>query len=140
MKRNRINIRVADETWRRLQTEAHTHGSTMTAIIETALDQYFHPDQINARETLLLSRMDRFDARQGRIEADVRLCTETVGQYVLYWLTLMEPIPESERDAAHALGRRRYEHFIEQVAMRLNGRGGVRTQQGLDGTGPEHDE
>jgi len=31
----------------------------------------------------------------------------------------MEPVSEGERDAAHALGKRRYEHFIHQVAKKL---------------------
>lgn len=120
MKRHRINIRLADEMWFRLQTEASSHEVTMTAIIETALAQYFEPEKVEARENALLSRMDRFDARQGQIEADVRLCTETLGQYVLYWLTRTEPIPEGERDAAHALGKRRYDYFTRQVAVKLN--------------------
>lgn len=93
----------------------------MTSIIETALGLYFNPDQTDQRETLLLSRMDRYDARQARLETDLRLCTETLGQYVLYWLTHIEPIPQLERDAAQALGRRRYDHFIEQVAKRMSG-------------------
>ena len=133
MKRNRINIRVSDSIWQRLQAEAGAHGSTMTAIIETALDQYFHPEEVHRRETLLLSRMDRFDTRQARMEADLRLSTETLGQYVLYWLTRMEPIPEGERDAAHALGQRRYEHFIAQVAKKLgNGRRVAARLDGID--------
>lgn len=119
MKRQRINIRLIDEMWFRLQTEANAHEVTMTAIIETALAQYFEPEKVEARENALLSRMDRFDARQGQLEADVRLCTETLGQYVLYWLTRTEPIPEGERDAAHALGRRRYDYFVGQVATRM---------------------
>ncbi len=119
MKPNRINIRVTDEIWERLQLEASVHGSTMTAIIEAALAQYFHPEETHPREPRLLSRLDQFDIRQGRMEADLRLCTETLGHYVLYWLTRLEPIPEGERDAAQALGRRRYEHFAAQVAHRL---------------------
>lgn len=119
MKRHRINIRLTDEMWVRLQTEASSHEATMTAIIETALAQYFEPKKVEARENALLSRMDRFDDRQGQIEADVRLCAETIGQYVLYWLTRTEPIPEGERDAAHALGRRRYDYFLDQVGQKL---------------------
>lgn len=119
MKRNRINIRLTDAIWEKLQVQASAHGTTMTAIIETALEQYFHPEAVEGRDTLLLSRMDRFDTRLGRMEAGLRLGNETLGQYVLYWLTRMEPIPDGERDAAHALGKRRYEHFIAQVARRV---------------------
>lgn len=124
MKRTRINIRVSDELGERLTVEAAAHGSTMTAIIETAIQQYFDPDQIQHRDAQLLSRIDRFDARQDRIETDLRLCTETLAQYVLYWLTQMQPIPEAEREAAHVLGRRRYDHFVEQVAKRVAKVGG----------------
>lgn len=119
MKRNRLNIRVSDELWERLTVEAVAHGSTMTAIIETAIEQYFDPDQVQHRDAELLSRIDRFDTRQDRIETDLRLCTETLAQYVLYWLTRMEPLPESEREAAYALGKHRYDHFVQQVAMRV---------------------
>lgn len=120
MKRNRINIRVSDELWEQLTVEATAHGSTMTAIIETAIEQYFHPDEVVERgDAQLLSRMDRFDTRLARMEADIRLCAETLGQYVLYWLTRMEPVPEAEREAMHALGRRRYDRFVEQVAQRM---------------------
>ena len=41
------------------------------------------------------------------------------GQFVLYWLTRTDPIPESQRDAAQILGQRRFEFFIDQVARRV---------------------
>ena len=119
MKRNRINIRVSDELWERLTVEAAVHGSTMTAIIETAMEQYFDPGLVQHRDAQLLSRIDQFDIRQDRIETDLRLCAETLAHYVLYWLTQMQPIPEAEREAAHALGKRRYDHFVQQVAKRM---------------------
>ena len=120
MKRNRINVRLSDPLWEQLSVAASAHGATMTSIVESALAQYFHPEQFEHRESQLLSRMDQFDARQDRIETDIRLCSVTLGQYVLHWLTQLEPHPEAERDAAHALGKRRYDRFIEQVARRLS--------------------
>ncbi|MCR9193506.1 MAG: hypothetical protein NXH88_02170 [Hyphomonas sp.] len=120
MKRNRINIRVGDGLWDQLAAAASAHGSSKTAIIEMALHHYFDPDEFVERvDGQLLSRMDRFDTRQARMEAEIRLCAETLGQYVLYWLTRMEPVPEAEREAMHALGRRRYDLFVEQVAQRM---------------------
>jgi len=53
---------------------------------------------------------------------DVALTMETLAHYVFYWLTRTDPIPEGERDAAHALGQRRFDFFIEQVAAKI-GRG-----------------
>ncbi|MEQ9434253.1 MAG: hypothetical protein RJQ02_00380 [Hyphomonas sp.] len=42
-------------------------------------------------------------------------CTYLQSHFVYYWLTRTEPIPEGERDIAHALGNRRLEYFNEQV-------------------------
>lgn len=41
-----------------------------------------------------------------------------LGQFVLYLLTRSEPLPEEEREAALALGQRRFDHFIGQVAQK----------------------
>lgn len=46
---------------------------------------------------------------------------ESLGQFVLYWLTRPEPLSEGERDRAHQLGQKRFDDFIEQVASKLAG-------------------
>lgn len=63
--------------------------------------------------------MTAFDLRQGAIERDLALCLESLGQFVLYWLTRTDPIPEGEREMAHALGQRRFEYFMAQVARKV---------------------
>lgn len=128
MKRNRINLRVSDRTWERLKLEAHRHETTMTAIIETALVHYFHPDRVDQHQNALLSRLDQLSLGQDRMETDVRVCLETLGQFIFYWLTQTEPIPDPERDAAHSLGRRRYDFFIDQVAKKITERTSLTTQ------------
>lgn len=117
----RLNIRVTEEMSRQLERAAQTHGVTMTAIIESALGRYFDGPGHEPPEALLLRRMDRMDRRQAALERDVAVTLETLQHYVLYWLTLTEPVPEGERDGAQALGRRRYDHFAAQVARRLRG-------------------
>ena len=80
---------------------------------------YHDPTKTGGREKALMQRLDQFDLRQNAIERDVALSLETLGQFVLYWLTRSDPLPEGERDAAHALGQRRFEYFIEQVARKI---------------------
>ena len=72
-------------------------------------------------EERILKRMDKFDLRQGEIERDVEIALEAIGQFVFYWLTRTDPLPESEREAAHALGLRRFDFFIEQVGQKVCG-------------------
>ncbi|WP_291079140.1 hypothetical protein [Hyphomonas sp.] len=104
---------------------------TKTAILEAALEQYLFPDKDKDLESRLLSRLDAFDLRQGAIERDVALTMETLAHFVFYWLCRTDPLPEGERDAAQALGQRRFDYFIEQVASKLANEGSVTTRIGL---------
>lgn len=119
MTKPRINIHVPTDLYALLCEETRRPGVTKTAIMETALRAYFCPDSKLGLEERLLDRLDNFDIRQGAIERDIAVCFETLCQYVLFWLTRMEPIPDGERDAAQALGMKRYDQFLMQVAKKL---------------------
>ena len=113
----RVNIRLSHEMHRQLEEMVLAPGVTKSAIMEDALRAYLDPQRNAARDDLLLQRLDRIETRQNAMERDLALCLETLGQFVLYWLT--DPIPEAKRDAAQLLGQRRFEFFIDQVARRL---------------------
>lgn len=128
MATNRIHARITDKTWAQLKRVAEAPGVTRSAIIEEALRCYFDPERKAGREQAILRRLDALDLHQGAIERDVALCLETLGQYVLYWLIRIEPLPDGERDVAHNLGRKRFDYFIEQVAQKLEGNGALRNR------------
>lgn len=115
----RLNIRVTETVAKQLEREARLHGVTMTAIIEAALSRYFDDAGTEPPEALFLRRLEKLDLRQAVIERDVAISLKTLEHYIFYWLTRAEPIPESERDAAHALGRRRMDHFVSQVIRQI---------------------
>lgn len=119
MTKPRINIHIPTDLYAHLCEETRRPGVTKTAIMEAALRNYFCPAERDGIEDQLLSRLDQFDIRQGEIERDTRMCLETLCQFVLYWLTRIEPLPSGERDAAQALGRRRFDQFLEQVAAKM---------------------
>lgn len=119
MGKPRLNLRLRADLHRKLEQATRHPGVTKNAIIEQALQEYFEPAMRHGLEERLLARLDDFEVRQGEIERDVALSLETLGQFVLYWLTRTDPIPEGERDIAHALGQRRFEYFIGQVARKL---------------------
>lgn len=121
VKPRRLNIRVTDKMTKQLEREARLHSVTMTAIIETALERYFEDAKAEPLETLLLRRLDRIDGRQALVERDLAVNLETLQHYILYWLTITQPIAEGDRDAAHALGLRRYDYFAAQVARKISG-------------------
>ncbi|WP_300381080.1 ribbon-helix-helix domain-containing protein [Henriciella sp.] len=125
MPKPRINLRLALDVYARLDEATQRPGSTKSAIIEQALREYFNPETRIGLEERFLARLDAFDLRQGEIERDVGFTLEALGQFVFYWLTRTDPIPEGERAAAHALGQRRFDYFVEQVAGKLGNDRGV---------------
>lgn len=125
MSKPRVNLRLSYKLHAELEQRARAPGVTKTEIVEEALSRFFDPESNLVLEERLLRRMDAFDKRQGEIERDTALCLETMAHFVFYWLTRTDPIPEGERDAAHALGQRRFDHFIQQVAKKLGNARGV---------------
>lgn len=125
MGKPRVNLRLSHRLHAELERRTATSNVTKTEIVEEALSRFFDPEANLVLEERLLRRMDAFDARQSEIERDTALCLETLAHFVFYWLTRTDPIPEGERDAAHALGQRRFDHFIGQVAKKLSHDRGV---------------
>ena len=119
VKPRRLNIRVTDQMMKQLEHEARLHGVSMTAIIESALERYFEDAGKDPVEALVLRRLDRLDTRQAALIHDAAITLETLRHYIFYWLTRTEPIAEGDRDAAHALGRRRMDYFEQQVARNI---------------------
>lgn len=123
MPKPRLNLRLTGDVYAKLDRMAQKPGTSKSAIIEQALREYFNPEIRHGLEERIIERLNDFDLRQSAIERDVGITLEALGQYVLYWLTRTDPLPESERDAAHALGIRRFNHFIEQVGRKFYGDG-----------------
>jgi len=125
MAKPRVNVRLSYDLHRTLEQMTLAPGVTKSAIIEDALRAYLDPDRLGGRDDAILRRIDAFDLRQNTIERDTALCLETLGQFVLYWLTRTDPLPDGERDAAHRLGQRRFEYFVEQVAQKIGAGDGL---------------
>lgn len=127
MAKPRINLRLAADIYAKLDEATQRPGVTKSAIIEQALREYFNPEPRMGLEQRVLARLNAFDIRQGEIERDVAFTLEALGQFIFYWLTRTDPLPEGEREAAQALGQRRFDFFIEQVARKAdNGNGVIR--------------
>lgn len=125
MKKQRVHIRLTDKQMELLEHAADAPGVTKSAIVEDALALYFDPGRRQTLEAALMGRMDAFDLRQGAIERDATLIVETLGQFILYWLTRTDPLPDGERDAAHLLGKKRFQYFIDQVAAKIGEQDGL---------------
>lgn len=136
MSKPRIHIRLSTKLYARLCEASDRPGATKAQIVEDALMAWFDPHAQSILEERLLKRLDSFDLRQSEIERDVAFTFETLAHFIFYWLTRTEPIPDGERDVAHALGQRRFDYFISQVVRRIAedpiSRGGSRSKSPTD--------
>ena len=121
----RTHIRMSPKAHELLEEMTRKPGVTKSAIMEAALWAYVDPTLSTDAHKTVLQRLDGVDMRLNAIERDAALSVETLGQFVLYWLMRTEPLPDGERDAAHSLGQRRFEYFIEQVARKISADAGI---------------
>ncbi|MEH6695012.1 MAG: hypothetical protein V7675_08210 [Hyphomonas sp.] len=118
----RVNLRLDAQLLAILEDVASEHQTTKTAVLEDALRHYFSEERDYALEDRVMKRMDDFERRMGRLEWKTNLSIEIMSHYMHYWLTRTDPIPESHRDAAAALGFRRFNYFMDQVSMKMKAR------------------
>ena len=118
----RVNLRLDAQLLATLEDVAFEHQTTKTAVLEAALRHYFNEERDYALEDRLTKRMDNFETRMGRLEWKANLSIEIMSHFMHYWLTRTDPIPESERDVAAALGYRRFNHFMDQVSKKMKAR------------------
>lgn len=119
MPKPRANIRLSHKAHALLEEMARRPGVQKSAIMEAAFWAYLDSYQGTGADKAYLKRLDTIDLRLNAVERDTALVVETLGQFILYWLTRTEPLPDGERDAAHRLGQKRFDYFIEQVARKI---------------------
>lgn len=125
MANRRITLRLSDKAHAYLDEAERTPGVTKNKLIEDALCAFFDPNAHDERTAELIKRLQVLERRQIGMERELAVATETLGQFVLYWLTRTEPLAPEDRETSHALGRRRFDHFVAQVANKLATDGGV---------------
>ena len=88
-------------------------------VVETALASYLSPDNSERMEAALGRRLDRLTRQVERLERHVAVSNEALALFVRFWLTVTPPLPDSAQAAAQAMGRERYEGFVEALGRRL---------------------
>ncbi len=121
MAKPRINIHVSRDVNRLLDQAAKRPNVSKAAIVDAALAAFLSPEADDRRDAAIIRRLDRMDRRLNRLERDFTVIGETLALHIRYYLTVTPPLPEQDRKAAQALGRERFEYFIEQLAKRLAG-------------------
>ena len=117
----RLNVHVADELFDKVEIAAKRPGVTKAAVVEAALMGFFSKEFDDQRDGALIRRLDRMTRQYDRLERNLGITTETLALFIRFFLTVTPPLPNTDQDAARALGKERFDYFISQLGRRLAG-------------------
>jgi hypothetical protein len=117
----------------KLETLAAKPGASKSAILADAVTAWLTRRGAQELDDRFGLRLNRISAQLNRIERDQQVLLESLALFVRYQLTVTAPLPEPDQ-AARAVGRDRFQAFIDQVGRQIAG--GGRTLGGnTDGEG-----
>jgi hypothetical protein len=104
---------------RQLADHARSRRVSQVAVVEAALESFLSPDGADRLEAALSRRLDRLTRQADRLEWHVGLSNETLALFVRFWLTSNAPLPDTALPAAQAMGRERWERFVDALSRRM---------------------
>ena len=118
----RHQLFLTRELSERLEALARGPGASKSRILAAAVTAWLDRKGADALEHRFMARLDRISNQLARIERNGQVELESLALFVRYMLTVNAPLPEGDK-AAQAIGRDRFQAFVERVAQQLaNGR------------------
>jgi predicted transcriptional regulator len=93
--------------------------TSQALIVEAALTSFLSPDGSERLEAAFTRRLDRLTRQTERAIFHSELGNEAIALFVRFWLTNNAPLPDTALAAAQAMGRERYQGFVEALSRRM---------------------
>jgi hypothetical protein len=88
-------------------------------VVETALSSFLSGESAEHLEAVLSRRLDRLSRQADKLAWHVDLTNETLALFVRFWLVNNPPLPDTAMPAAQAIGKERWERFVETLNRRM---------------------
>lgn len=118
----RQQLYLAPDIAEKLDALAAKPGASKSAILSDAIQAWLTRRGSHELDERFGLRLDRISNALGRIERDQQILMESLALFVRYQLTLSGALPEPDA-AARAVGRDRFQAFIDQVGRHIAGGG-----------------
>ena len=120
MKRNKVRhqLFLDGDISEKLEALAAKPGASKSAILADAIIAWLNRRGSHELDERFGLRLNRISAQLNRIERDGQVLLETLALFVRYQLTVTAPLPEPDQ-AARAVGRDRFEAFVDQVGRQI---------------------
>jgi hypothetical protein len=123
MNKTRLNVYIQREHGKRLDELATMKNLSRSSVVAAALAAFLSPEGGERREVAMAKRLDKLTRQFERLERDQTVLIESMALFIRYYLSVTTPIAEEHQDAARAVGRGRFEQFVDQLARHIQ-RGG----------------
>lgn len=104
----------------KLEALAAKPGASKSAILADAVKAWLNRRGTSELDDRFGLRLERIGGQLGRIERDQQVLLESLALFIRYQLTINAPLPEPDQ-AARAVGRDRFQSFIDQVGRQVAG-------------------
>jgi hypothetical protein len=115
----KIGVYLTDDVARRFNVALRRSRTTKSALVNEALVRFLNPPASPEPDHEVHETLSALVKRVGRLHRETIVTSETLALFVRYHLMVAPPVPEGERRAAEAVGRKRYEVFVREVAKRI---------------------
>ncbi len=124
MKRSKVRhqLFLDGDLSEKLEALAAKPGASKSAILADAVAAWLNRRGTHELDDRFGQRLNRISAQLNRIERDGQVLLETLALFVRYQLTVTAPLPEADQ-AARAVGRDRFQAFVDQVGRQIAGGG-----------------
>jgi hypothetical protein len=115
----KIGVYLTDDVARRFRLALRRSRTTKSALVNEALARFLDPPAATEPGHEVHQTLSALVRRVGRLHRETIVTSETLALFVRYYLMVAPPLPEGERRAAEAVGRKRYEVFVREIAKRI---------------------
>ncbi len=112
-------IRLPADLSAQLADYAGRKRASQALIVETALSSFLSGDSTEHLEAVLSRRLDRLSRQADRLAWHVELGNETLALFIRFWLINNPPLPDTALAAAQAMGKERWERFVDTLNRRM---------------------
>ncbi|MGN6374730.1 MAG: ribbon-helix-helix protein, CopG family [Sphingomonas sp.] len=117
--REKHSFRLPADLVGELEAAARGRHASRTAIVEAALASYLANDGGDRFGAAVARRLDRLTRQVDRLAWHVDLANETLSLFIRFWLTTNPPLPDTATKAAQAMGKERWEGFVQSLMRRM---------------------
>lgn len=112
-------FRLPPELSRQLADYARRKRVSQASIVEAALSSFLSPDGSERLEAAFSRRLDRISRQLERLDYHVEVGNESFALYLRRWLSVTPALPSEATPAARADAEKRFDHFVEALARRM---------------------